>query len=139
MAEDIQTYANLDNLLPPEPSRCAEKAAETSTVKGAFGGFPLDGAQSERHTAQSGTVEADSRRSASAGESCGRVAGDISGGLLKAFGGFIGSVAGHLLSEFDNNTVVDDAVDGSGGGHGVFEDLILLGKDQVGSAFYLAG
>jgi len=40
MSEDIQTYAILDNLLPPEPSRCAEKAAETSTVKGGSLGFP---------------------------------------------------------------------------------------------------
>jgi hypothetical protein len=53
------------------------------------------------------------------------MAGDISGGLLKAFGGFIGSVTGHLLSEFDDDTVVDDAVDGSGGGHGVAEAFIL--------------
>jgi hypothetical protein len=34
IAEDIQTYAIVDNLLPPEPSRCAEEAAETSTTKG---------------------------------------------------------------------------------------------------------
>ena len=126
MGEGMQTYAFLDSLLPPEPSRCAEKAAETSTVKGGSSGFPLDGAQSERHTAQSGTVEADSRRPACAGESSGSMTVDISGGFLKAFGGFIGSVAGHLLSEFDDDTVVDDAVDGGGGGHGVFEDLIPL-------------
>jgi hypothetical protein len=54
------------------------------------------------------------------------MAGDISGGFLKAFGGFIGSVTGHLLSEFDDDTVVDDAVDGGGGGHGVFEYLFPL-------------
>ncbi len=53
------------------------------------------------------------------------MAGDISGGLLKAFGGFIGSVTGHLLSEFDDDTVVDDAVDGCGGGHGVAKDFML--------------
>ena len=103
-----------------------EKPRRRAPSRGAVWVFPLDGAQSERHTAQSGRVEADSRQPASAGESCGREAGDISGGLLKAFGGFIGSVAGHLLSEFDDNTVVDDAVDGGGGGHGVFEDLIPL-------------
>jgi hypothetical protein len=28
------------SLLPPEPSRCAENAAKTSTVKGGFSGFP---------------------------------------------------------------------------------------------------
>jgi len=38
--EGIQMYANLDNLLPPEPSRCAGEAAETSTVKGGSLGFP---------------------------------------------------------------------------------------------------
>jgi hypothetical protein len=53
------------------------------------------------------------------------MAGDISGGFLKAFGGFIGSVTGHLLSEFDDDTVVDDAVDGCGGGHGVAKDFML--------------
>ena len=76
-------------------------------------------------------MEADSRRPAFAGESCGSMAGDISGGFLKAFGGFIGSVTGHLLSEFDDDTVVDDAVDGCGGGHGVFEDLAPLREDQI--------
>jgi hypothetical protein len=47
-------------------------------------------------------------------------------GLLKGFGGFIGSVAGHLLSEFDDNTAVDDAVGGSDGAAssgGRFEDV----------------
>jgi len=67
--EGIRLYAIVDNLLPPEPSRCAGEAAETSTVKGGSFGFPLDGAQSERHTAQSGMAEADSRRPASAGGS----------------------------------------------------------------------
>jgi transposase len=37
------------------------------------------------------------------------MAGDVSGGLLKAFGGFIGSGAGHLLSEFDDNAVVNES------------------------------
>jgi hypothetical protein len=49
----------------------------------------------------------------------------MSGGILKAFGGFIGTVAGHLLSEFDDDTVVDDAVDGGCGGHGVSKDFIM--------------
>ena len=49
----------------------------------------------------------------------------MSGGILKVFGGFIGAMAGHLLSEFDDDTVVDDAVDGGGGGHGVAEAFIL--------------
>ena len=103
-----------------------KKPRRRAPSSGVVRGFPLDGAQSERHTAQSGTVEADSRRSACAGKSSGSMAVDISGGFLKAFGGFIGSVAGHLLSEFDDDTVVDDAVDGGGSGHGVFEDLIPL-------------
>ena len=42
-------------------------------------------------------------------------------------------MAGDLLSEFNDDAVVDDAVDGSGRGHGVFEDLVPLRKDQVGS------
>ncbi len=40
MADGIQTYAFLDCLLPLEPSRCAEEAAETSTVKGGSSGYP---------------------------------------------------------------------------------------------------
>jgi hypothetical protein len=44
----------------------------------------------------------------------------------------IGSVAGHLLSKFDNNTVVDDAVNGGSGGHGVFEDLIPFSVQPTG-------
>ena len=42
------------------------------------------------------------------------------------------SVAGHLRSEFDDDAVVDHAIDGSGGGQGIFEDLIPLGEDQIG-------
>jgi hypothetical protein len=45
----------------------------------------------------------------------------MSGGLLETFGSFIGSVTGHLLFEFDDAAVVDDAVDGDRGGHRVFE------------------
>jgi hypothetical protein len=42
------------------------------------------------------------------------------GGLLLAsLGGFLGTVAGDLLSKFHNDAVVNDAVDGGGGGHGV--------------------
>jgi hypothetical protein len=33
-------------------------------------------------------------------------------------------MAGHLLSEFDNNAVVEDAVKGGRSNHGIFEDLI---------------
>jgi hypothetical protein len=40
MADGIQTYAFLDCLHPLEPSRCAEEAAETSTVKGGISVFP---------------------------------------------------------------------------------------------------
>jgi len=47
-------------------------------------------------------------------------------------GGFSGTMAVDLLSEFDNNAVVNDAVNCGCGGHWVFEDLIPLGKDQVG-------
>ena len=42
-------------------------------------------------------------------------------------GGFLGTVAGDLLSEFNNDAVVNDAVNG-GGGQGIFEDLIPLRK-----------
>jgi hypothetical protein len=47
-------------------------------------------------------------------------------------------MACHLLSEFDDNTMVNDTVNGSCGGHGVFEDLIPLGKDQIGSDHHTA-
>ncbi len=42
------------------------------------------------------------------------------GFLLDALGGLLCSVAGDLLSKFHDDAVVDDAVDGGGGGHGVF-------------------
>ncbi len=45
----------------------------------------------------------------------------------------IGSVTGHLLSEFDDNAVVDDTVNSSSGGHGVLENLIPLREDKIGS------
>jgi hypothetical protein len=32
----------------------------------------------------------------------------------------LGAVAGDLLSEFNNNAMVDDTVNGSGCGHGIF-------------------
>src|SRR6266852_2291227 len=43
-----------------------------------------------------------------------------------------------LLSKFDEEAVVDDPVDGRGGGHGVFEDLVPFGEDQVGGNDYAA-
>jgi len=46
--------------------------------------------------------------------------------VLDALGGLLCSVAGDLLSEFHDDAVVNDAVDGSGSGHGVFEDLFPL-------------
>ena len=46
---------------------------------------------------------------------------------------FLGAVAGDLLSEFNSNAMVDNAVNGSCRGHGIFEDLIPLRKDQVSS------
>jgi hypothetical protein len=66
IVDSIQKYAISNNLLPLEPSRCAEKAAKTSTVKGDVV-FPLDGAQAKQQTAQSGMAEAESRQPASAG------------------------------------------------------------------------
>jgi len=42
-------------------------------------------------------------------------------------------VTGDLLSEFDNNTVMDNAVNCGSSGHGIFEDLVPLGEDEVGS------
>ena len=42
-------------------------------------------------------------------------------------------MTGDLLSELNNNAVVDDTVNGSGSSHGVFEDLVPLRKDQIGS------
>ena len=50
----------------------------------------------------------------------------IGGFLLDALGGLLCSVAGDLLSKFHDDAVVDDAVDGGGGGHGVFEDWFPL-------------
>ena len=50
----------------------------------------------------------------------------IGGFLLDALGSLLGSVAGDLLSKLHDDAVVDDAVDGSGGGHGVFEYLFPL-------------
>ena len=52
--------------------------------------------------------------------------------MVDAFGGFFGSVAGYLLSELNDDAVMQDAVNRSGGGHRVFEDLVPLRKDQVG-------
>jgi len=48
------------------------------------------------------------------------------GFLLDALGSLLGSVAGDLLSKFHDDAVVDDTVNGSGSGHGVFEDLFPL-------------
>ena len=42
-------------------------------------------------------------------------------------------MAGHLLSEFDNNAVVNNAVNGGRGGQGILEDLIPLREDKIGS------
>ena len=41
-----------------------------------------------------------------------------------------GSVAGHV--EFQDDRVMHDAVDGRRGGHGIGEDVLPLGEDQVG-------
>ena len=51
---------------------------------------------------------------------------------MNALGGFLSTMAGNLLSKFHDDTVVDDAVNCGSGGHGIFKDLIPLGKDQVG-------
>ena len=50
--------------------------------------------------------------------------------LLTALLGHAGAVAGHV--EFQDDRVVDDPVDGRGGGHGIGEDALPLGEDQVG-------
>ena len=43
-------------------------------------------------------------------------------------------MAGHLLSELNNNPMVDNAVNGSRNGHGIFEDLIPL-REEIGSDY----
>ena len=48
----------------------------------------------------------------------------IGGFLLDALGGLLCSMTRDLLSKFHDDAVVDDAVDGGGGGHGVYEYLI---------------
>jgi hypothetical protein len=45
---------------------------------------------------------------------------------LDPLGSLLCSVAGDLLSKFHDDAVVDDTVNGGGGGHGVFEDLFPL-------------
>jgi len=52
--------------------------------------------------------------------------------LLDALGSFLCAVAGDLLSKFHDGAVVYDAINGGSGGHGVFEDLLPLGENQVG-------
>ena len=47
-------------------------------------------------------------------------------------GGILGAVADDLLSEFNNDAVVNNTINGGRRGQGVFEDLVPLGKDQVG-------
>jgi hypothetical protein len=47
-------------------------------------------------------------------------------------------MAGHLLSELNNNPMVEDAVKGDRSGHGIFEDLIPLRKDEIGSDYHTA-
>ena len=46
-----------------------------------------------------------------------------------AFLGVLGSNAGSV--KFENDGVMDDAVDSRGGGHGVFEDLVPFTEDQI--------
>ena len=46
--------------------------------------------------------------------------------LLAALGGLWGTVAGHLLSEFHDDAVVNEAVDDAGCGHGIFKYLFPL-------------
>jgi len=55
----------------------------------------------------------------------------MSGGLLKAFSCLIGSMAGHLLSEFDDDTVIDEAVDGGCSGRNSTRELRDFGQVQV--------
>ena len=43
--------------------------------------------------------------------------------------GLLGSNAGSV--KFENDGVMDDAVDGCGGGHRIFEDLVPLTEDQI--------
>ena len=40
-------------------------------------------------------------------------------------------MAGHLLSELNHNPMVNNAVNGRRIGHGIFEDLIPLRKDEI--------
>ena len=51
---------------------------------------------------------------------------------MDALGGFLGAVADDLLSKFHDGAVMYDAINGGSGGHRVFEDLLPLGKNQVG-------
>ena len=52
--------------------------------------------------------------------------------FLDAIGGFLGTVTGDVLSEFDDDAVMDDAVDGGCRCHGVLENLVPLRENQVG-------
>ena len=53
---------------------------------------------------------------ASAGRRATQKKNSFRGLLLDALGGFLGTVAGDVLSEFHDDAVVNDAVDGGGGG-----------------------
>ena len=56
----------------------------------------------------------------------------VRGLLLASLGSFLGTVAGDLLSKFNNDAVVNDTIHRCSCGHRVFENLFPLGKDQVG-------
>ena len=57
----------------------------------------------------------------------------FNGFFLNALSSFLCAVAGDLLSELNNNAMVDDTVNGSGRGHGILEYLVPLRKYQIRS------
>jgi hypothetical protein len=53
--------------------------------------------------------------------------------ILNTEGSFLCAVTGDVLSEFNNDAVVNNAVNGGSSGQGVFEDLIPLRENEIGS------
>ena len=51
---------------------------------------------------------------------------------LLTLGGLFGPDAGHFRAKFDDATMVDHAVNGGSGGEWVLEDLVPLGKNEIG-------
>ena len=65
------------------------------------------------------------------GRGCGkpRVVSRLGRRFLDSLLGGVGAIAG--AGELEDDGVVDEPVDGAGGGHGVLEDLVPLGEDEV--------